>query len=108
MWQARHGKNVAELRKRGAPIPKHMEAPEEMPGIAPWFYAFWELSTDRAYVGGPIPSSSISAWPVAEAERETFRQCIRAADAAYLDHISHADEAPKGVATPSAVKGKKK
>jgi len=85
-----------------------MEPPEAVPGVLPWFEAFWELSTDRAYAGGPIPAASIAAWPVDEHERAVFRQCIRAADAAYLEHLSQPTEPPKGIATPAAVKGKRK
>ena len=84
-----------------------MAMTDPMPGILPWFEAFWELSTDRAFIGGPIPSKSIMAWPVGAQERETFRRCIRAADAAYLEHISHPNETPKGVASPDAVRSKR-
>lgn len=99
---------MQELQKRGAPIPAYMQPPDAIPGIVPWFEAFWELSTDRAYSGGPIPAASIAAWPIDDRERASFRQCMRAADAAYLDHLSQPNEATKGVATPAAVKGKRK
>ena len=85
-----------------------MAAPDPLPGVLPWFEAFWELSTDRAFAGGPIPATIIAAWPVEAQERATFRHSIRAADAAYLDHISKPNETPSGVATPAAVKGKRK
>lgn len=85
-----------------------MAAPDALPGVMPWFEAFWELSTDRAYIGGPIPCSSLAAWPVDPVERDAFRRCIRAADAAYLEHMSQPNDGPKGLATPAAVKGKRK
>jgi hypothetical protein len=108
MWQVQHASNVRELQERGVKIPTYMEAPDDLPGVMPWLDAFWELSTDRAYAGGPIPASSISAWPVIPAERTAFRRCIRAADAAYLEHLSKPKDRTVGVADPSVIRGKRK
>jgi len=85
-----------------------MQPPETLPGVAPWFFAFWELSTERRFSGGPIPLSAINAWPVPPDEAELFHDCIRAADAAYLAHIAKPPEdRVVGVASPSAIKGSK-
>ena len=70
------------LEKRGVPVPAHLMPPVPLPGVMGWFEAFWELSTERRFIGGPIPWSAIDAWPTDDPE--TFHACIRAADAAYL------------------------
>lgn len=62
--------------------------PEILPGLEPWFEAFWELGTDRqiGQVVGPIPAASIdrhtAGWP--DAEAQAFRRCIRAMDQVFL------------------------
>ena len=65
-----------------------MIPPEALPGVMPWFTAFWEISTERRYPQGPIPRSAIDAWPVHPSEKALFAACMRAADAAYLDFLS--------------------
>ena len=85
-----HGPTAAKYRatlaERGVTkIPEYLYPPPEIPGVGPWLSAFFELATDRRFVGGPIPWSAIAAYPVAPAEADTFRRCIREADAAYLD-----------------------
>jgi len=101
-WQLSHGgtydANVAALKKRGAPIPKHMHPPKIMPGYDRWNIAFWELSTERHISGGPIPSSAIYAWPIPDHERDLFYRCIRAMDRVMLAHYApKKDEETKGV-----------
>lgn len=47
-------------------------------------------------MGGPIPWTSIAAYPVAPEDADLFRRCIRDADAAYLDFVMKPkeDQAP--------------
>ena len=97
LWQAQHGATAAtyraECERRGAPIPAYLFPPDALPGVSDWFFAFWELSTERRYSGGPIPWSVIDAYPVSDGEAETFRAAIREADRAYLDFLAKpADE----------------
>lgn len=85
-----------------------MIPPEPLPGVLPWFLAFWELSTDRHYAGGPIPHSAIASWPVDPSEKKAFAEAMRAADAAYLGFIAKPAEerGPTALASPSAIRGK--
>ena len=112
LWHAQHGRdapaNRAALEARGAPVPSYMHPPEMLPGVAPWFMAFWELSTDRRFPGGPIPHASIAAWPTDDPQ--TFADCIRACDAAYLDFINKPADERKSlpVLQPGTIKGKTK
>ena len=79
-------RNRATLTERGIRnIPAYLYPPPELPGVGPWLSAFFELATDRRFVGGPIPWTSIAAYPVAPDEADLFRRCIRDADAAYLE-----------------------
>lgn len=88
------------LEARGKPIPDHLWPPEIIAGAEAWFEAFWELSTDRRvseYGTGPIPASSIRShtegWP--EEDRDAFRVCIRAMDAAFLKSQSNEPDIPE-------------
>jgi hypothetical protein len=97
LWHAQHGANAEKYRKtlaeRGVRnIPEYLFQPEELPGVGQWVSAFFELSTDRRVVGGPIPWSSIKAYPVAPDEADIFHRCIRDADAAYLDYVTKPPE----------------
>lgn len=87
LWYAQHGAThesyAATLKERGAPIPKYLIPPDALPGVSGWFYDFWELSTERKFDGAAIPWSSLNAYPCGS-DPETFRRCIRDADAAYL------------------------
>lgn len=111
LWHAQHGATAAEYRadleKRGAPIPAYLWPPEVLPGVHHWFLAFWELSTERRFIGGPIPWSAIEAYPTDDPE--TFRAVIRAADRAYLDFLAKPPEqrASLPVATKGLFKGKR-
>lgn len=84
--------------------------PEPMPGLLPWFFAFWELSTDRRYPGAPIPRQSIAEYPVAADESGTFRNAMRAMDAAYLRFLDKPMEERQSlpVAGPGLLRGKRK
>ena len=84
-----------------------MYPPEALPGVDPWHHAFWELSTERRYQMGPIPAGAIMAWPVDPSERGFFRDCIRAADAAYLEFLSKPEEERRSlpVLSVGALKG---
>jgi hypothetical protein len=112
LWYAQHGgtyqEYTAALKSRGAPIPKYLVPPEALPGVMPWFLDFWELSTERRYEGAPIPWSALIAYPVAAHEAETFRACIRAADAAYLAFKSKPPEEQKSLKplVPGSRRGK--
>jgi len=78
-----------------------------LPGVEPWFMAFWELSTCRAFEGGPIPWTAIQAWPVTHDEAGTFHGAIRDADRAYLAHLSKPREPkPTRVLGPGMLRGK--
>ena len=105
LWQAEHGATAAEYRKtqeeRGAPIPDYLNPPPALPGVAEWFQTYWELSTERRFMGGPIPWSAIAAFPTDDPD--TFRACIRAADAAYLNFKP---EPPMEPLRPGVLKGK--
>jgi len=85
-----------------------MTPPDALPGVMPWFEAFWEISTERRFPGGPIPRSAIDAWPVHPNEKQAFAASMRAADAAYLDFMSKPEEeraSPK-VLSPGSLKAK--
>ena len=73
--------------------------------MAEWFYAFWELSTERRFVGGPIPWSALNDYPAEDAE--AFRAAIREADRAYLDFLAKPVEERQSlpVAGPQMLKG---
>ena len=93
LWHAQHGATAAQYRKtlaeRGVQtIPDYLHPPPELPGVGAWVAAFYELATDRRFAGGPIPWSSIAAFPVDPDEADIFRRCIREADAAYLGFIN--------------------
>lgn len=93
LWHAQHGATAAQYRKtlaeRGVQsIPEYLHPPPELPGVGEWVGAFYELATDRRFAGGPIPWSSIEAFPVHPSEADLFRRCIREADAAYLGFIN--------------------
>lgn len=92
LWHAQHGAKAERDRKaladRGVQkIPEYLYPPPELPGVGDWLRAFFELSTDRHFIGGPIPRSSIAAFPVSPHEADIFHRCIRDADAAYLGAI---------------------
>lgn len=72
--------------------PAYLIPPAALPGVDVWHIAFWELSTERRFPGGPIPVSAIDSWPVAGNEAEMFRRAVRKADAAYLDFLSRPAE----------------
>lgn len=96
LWQAQHGATAhqyrADCEKRGVTPPAYLIPPACLPGLDVWHSAFWELSTERRFPGGPIPSSSIDAWPVPSHEAEVFRIAVRRADAAYLDFLARPAE----------------
>jgi hypothetical protein len=111
LWQAQHGATAedyrADLERKGAPIPAYLWPPDPLPGVLEWFLAFWELSTERRFPGGPIPWSAIAAYPEPE---PTFATVIRAADRAYLAFLAKPPEERKSlpVATAGIFKGKKR
>lgn len=96
LWQAQHGATAhqyrADCEKRGVKPPEYLYPPAALPGLDVWHIAFWELSTERRFPGGPIPVSAIEAWPVPTHEVDTFRHAIRRADAAYLEFLSRPAE----------------
>lgn len=96
LWQAQHGATAAQYRadceKRGVTPPAYLTPPACLPGLDVWHIAFWELSTERRFPGGPIPMSAIDAWPVPAHEAEVFRHAVRRADAAYLDFLARPAE----------------
>lgn len=68
-------------------------APPIPRGFESWVSDFFELSSDRQLTGygsGPIPNASIArhtqGWIASDAE--FFRQCMRAMDKAFLEHVS--------------------
>lgn len=85
-------RNRATLTERGIRVPSYLYPPPELPGVGPWLSAFFELATDRRFIGGPIPWTAIAAYPVAPDEADMFRRCIRDADAAYLDWVNRPPE----------------
>lgn len=97
------------MEERGAPIPAYLMPPDEVPGIAPWFAAFWELRTERLFAEGPIPAKAIREYPVSPSEADIFAACIRAADAAYLEFLAKPAEERKSLEPlrPGFFKGKK-
>lgn len=102
LWHAQHGAKADQYRQtlaeRGVKnIPDHLFPPPELPGVGAWVHAFFELSTDRHFVGGPIPWSSIAAYPVDPDDTDIFRRCIRDADAAYLNFITRKPDDPKSL-----------
>jgi hypothetical protein len=111
-WQLRHGEaaaiNVPVLQKRGAPIPAYYTPPTLADGFMSWFYAFFDLSTERKISGGPIPASAIRSWPLPEHERDLFHRCIRAMDRVFLDHYAPKTEEPTATKPfgPGMLKGK--
>lgn len=111
LWQAQHGATAQQYRAdceaRGVTPPAYLYPPATRPGLDVWHLAFWELSTERRFPGGPIPCSAIDAWPVADDERETFRHAIRRADAAYLDFLAKPAEERQSlpVAGPKLLEG---
>ena len=97
LWHAQQGATAEQYRKtladRGVQnIPDYLYPPPELPGVGAWVGAFFELSTDRRFIGGPIPWSAIAAYPVAPDEADIFRRCIRDADAAYLAFVNRPAE----------------
>ena len=110
LWQAQHGGTAEayrrELEARGAPIPAHLFPPDALPGVTPWYVAFWELSTERRFAGGPIPWSAIEAMCGGD---EAFRRAIREADRAYLEFMARPPEERQSLppAGPGLFKGKK-
>lgn len=113
LWQAQHGATAhqyrAEQERRGAPVPAYLYPPDAAPGVMPWFFAFWELSTERRFAGGPIPWTALHAYPVDPAEGDAFRAAIREADRAYLGFLAKPPEerASLPVAGPGLFKGKR-
>ncbi len=110
-WQLRHGETAeqfrAALKKRKAPIPKYLTPPEVADGYLSWFFAFFELSTDRLISGGPIPRGAIASFPIADHERGLFTRCIRAMDRVFLDHYAPKKEGePTQTFGPGMLKGK--
>jgi hypothetical protein len=100
LWHAQHGATAEQYRnalaERGVQnIPDHLFPPPELPGVGAWVQAFFELATDRRFIGGPIPWSAIAAFPVAADEADAFRRCIRNADAAYLAFVNRPPEERK-------------
>jgi hypothetical protein len=95
LWQAQHGatahKYRADCEARGVKPPAYLIPPAALPGVDVWHIAFWELSTERRFPGGPIPVSAIDAWPVPD-DADAFRRAIRKADAAYLEFVSRPPE----------------
>lgn len=85
-----------------------MYPPEMEPGVGPWYEAFWALSTDRKYVGGPIPESSISSYETPD--KDMFRECIRAMDREYMAFLDKPTEERKSlkVFRPGIISGGKK
>ncbi len=81
------------------PIPEPLDSmPELEPGLVFYWYAFWELSTDRQ-IGmseGPIPWSSMHRWcqyhEILGDEFDRFVIMIKHMDAAYLKHRSKASK----------------
>lgn len=59
-------------------------------------------------MGGPIPLSSIRAFPVPAGEADIFARCIRDADAAYLAFLNKPEEERKPMKqlAPGMIKGK--
>lgn len=106
LWQLQHGATAQAYRDtlaaRGAPVPDYLTPPDALPGVNEWFLAFWELSTERRFMGGPIPWSAIEAYGADDPD--TFRACIRAADAAYLNFKP--PEPPLEVLRPGMLRGK--
>lgn len=96
LWQAQHGATApryrADCEARGVKPPAYLFPPETRPGVDAWHFAFWELSTERRFPGGPIPVSAIEAWPVGADEADLFRHVIRRADAAYLEFLAKPPE----------------
>jgi hypothetical protein len=95
-----HGAGAqAEIDKHeenGRTPPAYLYPPDLLPGADEWLGAFWEMSTDRRFSGGPIPAESIDRWPVHPDEADTFRRCIRAMDEAFRDHFAKPkEETPK-------------
>lgn len=100
LWHAQHGATAEQYRKtlaeRGVrTIPDHLYPPPELPGVGHWVIAYFELATDRRFIGGPIPRSSIAAYPVATDDADLFHRCIRDADAAYLAFVNKPPEERK-------------
>lgn len=114
LWQAQHGATADEYRAdcmaRGAPVPAYLTMPDALPGVLPWFMAFWELSTDRRFPGGPIPRQSIEAHPVEPAEADDFRDAMREMDSAYLRWLDKPADERKSlpVARSGMLKGRRK
>jgi len=110
LWHTQHGATAETYRntlaERGAPIPPYLIPPEPIPGVYEWFLAFWELSTERRFPGGPIPVTAIRGWPTDDPD--TFAACIRSADAAYLAFISKPleEKTPMEPLRPGLLKGK--
>lgn len=79
-----------------------------MSGVGEWFYAFWELSTERRFAGGPIPWTALAAYPVDDDEAEAFRTAIREADRAYLEFLAKPVEERQSmpVAGPQVLRGR--
>lgn len=72
----------------GIEVPAKMLPPEFLPGVAIWYEAFWELSTDR-HIGfgvGPIPHRSIKDYARGWPDADMFAACMRAMDGVYLQH----------------------
>jgi len=110
LWHTQHGATAETYRntlaERGAPIPPYLIPPEPIPGVYEWFLAFWELSTERRFPGGPIPVAAIRGWPTDDPD--TFAACIRSADAAYLAYIAKPAEekTPMETLRPGMLKGR--
>lgn len=94
-----HGRTAADERAKyeaaGRELPEHCLPPVLMPGAGEWLDAFWEMSTDRRFPGGPIPRESVERWPVAPDEFDQFLFCIRSMDEAFLSHSAKGPEPQK-------------
>jgi hypothetical protein len=101
LWHLQHGANARKYRdlciERGVPIPGYLIPPESLPGVDGWFSAFWELRTERRFAEGPIPTSAIRAFPVADGEADSFADAMRAADAALLEFINRPEDERKSL-----------
>lgn len=86
----------------GQPIPDNIaNAPSLEPGLQLFWWAFWELATERdaGFGVGPIPWSSIKdfadAYELDDATTETLFHHTRGMDKAYREHFEKTKPKPK-------------
>jgi hypothetical protein len=104
-----------QARKMGMPVPDPInDRPELMLGLQFYWYAFWELSSDRQ-IGmseGPIPWSSMDRWcrrhGINGDEFDRFILMMKHMDSEYMKHRAKSNKKSIAKANPKNPNNKDK